>query len=72
MACEKELKRSGVAQFLRPGDVVWDCALGSEGNVGRLIWDGGYLIVRLPFMSFYSVTFAATLRGSSLCVLSRR
>ncbi|EJD45486.1 hypothetical protein AURDEDRAFT_64414, partial [Auricularia subglabra TFB-10046 SS5] len=44
LACENELKRSGVAHFLRPGDVVWDCALGSEGNVGRLVWDGGYLI----------------------------
>jgi hypothetical protein len=29
------------------GDVVWDIAVGDEGNVGRLVWDGSYLIVSL-------------------------
>lgn len=47
--CEAELRRSGtgVAKLLRVGDVVWDVALGDEGNVGRMVWDGGYLVVCL-------------------------
>lgn len=48
LACEKELKRAGVVSLLKPGDVVWDTAVSDEacfGNVGRLIWDGNYLIV---------------------------
>ncbi|KAF8960759.1 hypothetical protein BDZ97DRAFT_1905766 [Flammula alnicola] len=32
--CEAECKR----------DVVWDVAVGDEGNVGRLVWDGSYLL----------------------------
>ncbi|KAJ6611183.1 hypothetical protein B0H10DRAFT_2057288 [Mycena sp. CBHHK59/15] len=42
--CEAELKRAGVLGLLRMGDVVWDVAVGDEGNVGRLVWDGSYLI----------------------------
>ncbi|OSD07928.1 hypothetical protein PYCCODRAFT_1441746 [Trametes coccinea BRFM310] len=42
--CEKELGRAGVLGLLRPGDVVWDAAVGDEGNVGRMVWDGSYLI----------------------------
>ncbi|KAH9846391.1 hypothetical protein C2E23DRAFT_744178 [Lenzites betulinus] len=42
--CERELKRAGVVHLLRPGDVVWDTAVGDEGNAGRMVWDGGYLI----------------------------
>lgn len=48
LACEKELKRAGVIPLLKAGDVVWDTAVSDEacfGNVGRLIWDGNYLIV---------------------------
>jgi hypothetical protein len=30
--------------MLRAGDIVWDAAVGDEGNVGRMVWDGGYLI----------------------------
>lgn len=52
LECEKELKRAGVVPLLRVGDVVWDVAVGDEGNVGRMVWDGNYLIVsafsRLP------------------------
>ncbi|KAI0674226.1 hypothetical protein C8Q78DRAFT_967324 [Trametes maxima] len=44
LECEKELKRAGVVPLLRPGDVVWDTAVGDEGNMGRMVWDGGYLI----------------------------
>jgi len=44
LECEKELRKAGVLQMLRVGDVVWDTALGDEGNVGRLVWDGRYLI----------------------------
>ncbi|KAI6026663.1 hypothetical protein BKA83DRAFT_4246309 [Pisolithus microcarpus] len=44
--CEAELRRSatGAVKLLRAGDVVWDIALGDEGNIGRMVWDGGYLV----------------------------
>ncbi|OCH89451.1 hypothetical protein OBBRIDRAFT_732587 [Obba rivulosa] len=42
--CEKELYRAGVLHLLRAGDVVWDAAVGDEGNVGRMVWDGSYLL----------------------------
>jgi hypothetical protein len=45
LECEAECKRAGVSKLLRMGDVVWDIAVGDEGNVGRLVWDGSYLIV---------------------------
>ena len=45
MQCEEELKNAGVLGMLRMGDVVWDVAVGDEGNVGRMVWDGSYLIV---------------------------
>ncbi|KIM27839.1 hypothetical protein M408DRAFT_159846 [Serendipita vermifera MAFF 305830] len=47
LACEKELKRAGIVPLLKIGDVVWDTAVSDEagfGNVGRLVWDGNYLI----------------------------
>ena len=47
LECEAECKQAGVSKLLRVGDVVWDIAVGDEGNVGRLIWDGSYLIVSL-------------------------
>jgi hypothetical protein len=49
LECETELRKAGILPLLRVGDVVWDTALGDEGNVGRLVWDGRYLIVRLLF-----------------------
>ncbi|KIK95790.1 hypothetical protein PAXRUDRAFT_355623 [Paxillus rubicundulus Ve08.2h10] len=42
--CEAELKRSGVLKLLKVGDVIWDVAVGDEGNLGRLVWDGSYLV----------------------------
>lgn len=45
LECEAELKRAGVTHLLRAGDVVWDVAVGDEANIGRLVWDGNYLIV---------------------------
>ncbi|EJU01780.1 hypothetical protein DACRYDRAFT_79392 [Dacryopinax primogenitus] len=42
--CEKELRRAGVMKLVRRGDVVWDAAVSDEGNIGRLIWDGNYLL----------------------------
>lgn len=42
--CEAELKRAGVLKMLRVGDVVWDVAVGDEGNLGRMVWDGSYLV----------------------------
>ncbi|KIK70592.1 hypothetical protein GYMLUDRAFT_282397 [Collybiopsis luxurians FD-317 M1] len=44
LECEAELKRAGILGAVRMGDVVWDMAVGDEGNVGRMIWDGSYLI----------------------------
>ncbi|KAG8801069.1 hypothetical protein FRC17_006729 [Serendipita sp. 399] len=47
LACEKELKRAGVVQLLKVGDVIWDSAVSDEagfGNAGKLVWDGNYLI----------------------------
>ena len=49
LACEEECKRAGVMHLIRLGDVVWDVAVGDEGNVGRLVWDGSYLIVSFLF-----------------------
>ena len=43
--CEAELKRAGISHMLRPGDAVWDIAVGDEGNTGRMIWDGNFLLV---------------------------
>ncbi|KAL0069334.1 hypothetical protein AAF712_003699 [Marasmius tenuissimus] len=49
LECEAELKRAGLTALMRLGDVVCDIALGDErGNMGKLIWDGCYLLV-----SFY-------------------
>lgn len=45
LACEGELKKAGVLHLMRAGDVVWDVAVGDEANVGRMVWDGGYLLV---------------------------
>ncbi|KAF8483548.1 hypothetical protein DFH94DRAFT_625513 [Russula ochroleuca] len=44
LECETELRKAGILPLLRVGDVIWDTALGDEGNVGRLVWDGRYLI----------------------------
>jgi len=44
LECEAELRRSGIVNLLRAGDIVWDVAVGDEGNVGRMVWDGSYLI----------------------------
>ena len=45
LECEAELQRAGVLGLVRMGDVVWDIAVGDEGNVGRMVYDGKYLIV---------------------------
>ncbi|KAG7092560.1 hypothetical protein E1B28_008909 [Marasmius oreades] len=44
LECEAELDRAGIRDLIRFGDVVWDIAVGDEGNVGRMIWDGRYLL----------------------------
>ena len=46
LECESQLRQVGVMKLLRPGDIVWDVAVGDEGNIGRLVWDGNFLIVR--------------------------
>jgi hypothetical protein len=50
--CETELKRACAGSkgrmsktLLRVGDVIWNCAIGDEANLGRSIWDGNFLIV---------------------------
>lgn len=67
LECESELKRAGISHLLRPGDAVWDVAVGDEGNAGRMIWDGAYLLVSLgissPFSSLttnYFLSFAGS------------
>lgn len=40
---------------MRMGDVVWDVAVGDEGNVGRLVWDGSYLIVSSILLAFLTL-----------------
>lgn len=45
LECEAELKRAGLGHLMRVGDVIWDVAVGDEGNLGRMVWDGSYLIV---------------------------
>jgi hypothetical protein len=52
LECEAECRRAGIMDMIRFGDVVWDAAVGDEGNVGKLIWDGSYLIVSVPAASF--------------------
>ena len=47
--CEAECKRAGVQHLLRMGDVVWDIAVGDQDNIGRLVWNGSYLIVSDSF-----------------------
>ncbi|KAF5310159.1 hypothetical protein D9619_010235 [Psilocybe cf. subviscida] len=44
LECEAECKKAGITQLMRSGDVVWDVAVGDEGNVGRLVYDGSYLL----------------------------
>lgn len=70
--CEQELQRAGVLHLMRAGDVVWDAAVGDEGNVGRLVWDGSYLIVSTETLALvYQFTDRIVpLAGSGLHVLS--
>ena len=48
--CESELNRAGILHMLRPGDAVWDIAVGDEGNAGRLVWDGNFLLVSVFYL----------------------
>jgi len=57
LECEAECKRAGVQDLLRMGDVVWDVAVGDEGNVGRLVWDGSYLLVSATLLQCESMQF---------------
>ena len=69
LECEAELKRAGVLHLMRAGDVVWDVAVGDEANVGRLIWDGNYLIVSLPSAQLYDLLVLTNTIGPRLLVL---
>lgn len=41
--CEQELYKSGVWQYLKRGDIVWDTAVGDKLNEGKYVFDGNYL-----------------------------
>jgi hypothetical protein len=64
LECEAELRRAGVLHMLRMGDVVWDVAVGDEGNVGRMVWDGCYLIVSGHHLSGADLDCQAIFLGS--------
>jgi len=51
--CEAELKYAGLLELMRMGDVVWDIAVGDNGNFGRMIWDGKYLVVSVSSQLFF-------------------
>ncbi len=72
LECEAELKRAGVMHLMRVGDVVWDIAVGDEGNVGRLVWDGSYLIVCRLFFFRYNQQLAHTHRSRIWITRTRR
>ena len=52
--CESELKRAGILHMLRPGDTVWDVAVGDEVNTGRMVWNGNFLLVSTSSSGFIS------------------
>ncbi|MCO5588079.1 hypothetical protein L7F22_042034 [Adiantum nelumboides] len=41
--CEQELYKSGVWQYLKRGDIIWDTAVGDQLNEGKYVFDGHYL-----------------------------
>jgi hypothetical protein len=76
LECETELRKAGILPLLRVGDIVWDTALGDEGNVGRLVWDGRYLVVGLvfPYLRYLTLTQSHRIlithfRKSAMCRL---
>lgn len=71
LECEAECRRAGIQPLLRIGDVIWDVAVGDEGNIGRLVWDGSYLIVR-GFVDRFSALGSWLSLGFGLYVLSNR
>ena len=76
LECEAECRRAGVVPLLRLGDVVWDVAVGDEGNVGRLVWDGTYLIVSCCyyccFIYLFYILFLSGNLGRILITRTRR
>jgi hypothetical protein len=63
LECESELDRAGIRKMLRPGDAVWDIAVGDEGNAGRMVWDGNFLLVGvLYFRSLRRISKASKYR----------
>ena len=72
LECETQLKRAGILKLLRSGDVVWDVAVGDEGNVGRLVWDGNFLIVGAIFHFFNTCTDHGVFKGSRLFLFTIR
>ncbi|PCH38549.1 hypothetical protein WOLCODRAFT_149488 [Wolfiporia cocos MD-104 SS10] len=48
LAHEGELQRAGIIHLMRVGDV----AVGNEGNMGRMVWDGGYLLVNVVDLDY--------------------
>ena len=61
LACEAECRNAGVTHIMRIGDVVWDVAVGDEGNVGRFVWDGSYLIVCFLYTKLSVLSLTTTI-----------
>lgn len=70
LECEAQMKRAGVTKLLRPGDVVWDMAVGDEGNLGRLVWDGNFLIVSNCCVSTACLHLIGSCAGPRLLIYS--
>lgn len=41
--CERELFLAGIWNHLQRGDIVWNTAMGEQGNIGKVLFDGRYL-----------------------------
>ena len=72
LECETQHKRAGIKKLLRPGDIIWDVAVGDEGNVGRLVWDGNFLIVSAVFLFLNARTDLGVFKGSRLFLFTIR
>lgn len=70
--CESELKRAGILHMLRPGDAVWDIAVGDEGNTGRMVWDGNFLLVSIFCLCIQVASLELRNAGPGLLLLNFR
>ncbi|PLW38094.1 hypothetical protein PCASD_11810 [Puccinia coronata f. sp. avenae] len=52
LKCEVEVLRSGIRSLVQRGDIFFNLALGSSGDVGKLIYDGQHLQDLSRFLGF--------------------